>query len=67
MKLSQVDANAVSAFDGFGREICMQKSADIHYQNISRLLSARCFGGGSRGDRLMDRSLPSEPWNSSRF
>ncbi len=27
--------NAVSAFDGFGRKICMQKSADIHFQNIA--------------------------------
>jgi hypothetical protein len=27
--------NVVSAFDGFGREICSQKSADIHFQNIA--------------------------------
>jgi hypothetical protein len=27
--------NVVSAFDGFGREICMQKAADIHFQNLS--------------------------------
>ena len=26
--------NVVSAFDGFGREICLQKAADIHFQNI---------------------------------
>jgi hypothetical protein len=25
--------NLVSAFDGFGREVCRQKSADIHFQN----------------------------------
>jgi len=28
--------NVVSAFDGFGREICVQKSADIRFQNLSR-------------------------------
>ena len=27
--------NVVSAFDGFGREICKQKAADIHFQNLS--------------------------------
>jgi hypothetical protein len=27
--------NVVSAFDGFGREICSQKGADIHFQNIA--------------------------------
>jgi hypothetical protein len=27
--------NVVSTFDGFGREICLQKGADIHFQNIS--------------------------------
>jgi hypothetical protein len=27
--------NVVSAFDGFGREICSQKSADIRFQNLS--------------------------------
>ncbi len=27
--------NVVSAFDGFGREICAQKSADIRFQNLS--------------------------------
>lgn len=27
--------NVVSAFDGFGREICSQKAADIHFQNIA--------------------------------
>jgi hypothetical protein len=27
--------NVVSAFDGFGREICLQKRADIHFQNIA--------------------------------
>ena len=26
--------NAVSAFDGFGREICLQKKTDIRFQNI---------------------------------
>jgi len=26
--------NAVSAFDAFGREICLQKGADIRFQNI---------------------------------
>ena len=26
--------NVVSAFDGFGREICLQKAADIHFQNL---------------------------------
>lgn len=30
--------NVVSSFDGFGREICTQKGADIHFQN---LISAR--------------------------
>jgi hypothetical protein len=25
--------NIVSAFDGFGREICIQRGADIHFQN----------------------------------
>lgn len=27
--------NVVSTFDGFGREICSQKAADIHFQNIN--------------------------------
>jgi hypothetical protein len=27
--------NVVSTFDGFGREICLQKGSDIHFQNIS--------------------------------
>jgi len=27
--------NVVSAFDGFGREICVQKTADIRFQNIA--------------------------------
>lgn len=27
--------NVVSTFDGFGREICVQKGADIHFQNIA--------------------------------
>jgi hypothetical protein len=27
--------NAVSVFDGFGREICLQKASDIRFQNIS--------------------------------
>jgi hypothetical protein len=27
--------NLVSAFDGFGREACRQKSADIHFQNLA--------------------------------
>lgn len=27
--------NVVSAFDGFGREICSQKAADIHFQNMN--------------------------------
>ncbi len=27
--------NLVSAFDGFGREVCRQKAADIHFQNLS--------------------------------
>lgn len=27
--------NIVSAFDGFGREVCMRKAADIHFQNLS--------------------------------
>ena len=27
--------NAVSTFDGFGREICLQKGAEIHFQNIA--------------------------------
>jgi hypothetical protein len=27
--------NAVSAFDGFGREICMRRSADIRFQSIA--------------------------------
>ncbi|MGO9059205.1 MAG: hypothetical protein ACLQU2_17725 [Candidatus Binataceae bacterium] len=26
--------NVVSAFDGFGREICLQKAANIHFQNL---------------------------------
>ena len=26
--------NIVSAFDGFGREVCRQRGADIHFQNI---------------------------------
>ena len=26
--------NVVSAFDGFGREICAKKDADIHFQNL---------------------------------
>jgi len=27
--------NIVSAFDGFGREVCRRKSADIHFQNLA--------------------------------
>ena len=27
--------NLVSTFDGFGREVCRQKSADIHFQNLA--------------------------------
>lgn len=27
--------NLVSAFDGFGREVCRQKAADIHFQNLA--------------------------------
>lgn len=27
--------NVVSAFDGFGREVCLQKGADIRFQNLS--------------------------------
>jgi HJR/Mrr/RecB family endonuclease len=27
--------NLVSAFDGFGREVCRQKAADIHFQNLT--------------------------------
>ena len=27
--------NLVSAFDGFGCEVCRQKSADIHFQNLA--------------------------------
>jgi hypothetical protein len=27
--------NVVSAFDGFGREICVKKAADIHFQNLA--------------------------------
>jgi hypothetical protein len=27
--------NVVSTFDGFGREICSQKTADIHFQNLA--------------------------------
>jgi hypothetical protein len=27
--------NVVSAFDGFGREVCVQKGSDIHFQNLS--------------------------------
>lgn len=27
--------NVVSAFDGFGREICSKKAADIHFQNLA--------------------------------
>ena len=27
--------NVVSAFDGFGREICVRKGADIHFQNLT--------------------------------
>jgi hypothetical protein len=26
--------NIVSAFDGFGREVCRRKSVDIHFQNL---------------------------------
>ena len=38
--------NIVSAFDGFGREICARKAVDIHFQNLGgadaayRMLSA---------------------------
>jgi hypothetical protein len=28
--------NVVSAFDGFGREICSQKAADIRFQNLPK-------------------------------
>lgn len=27
--------NIVSAFDGFGREVCQKKGVDVHFQNIS--------------------------------
>jgi hypothetical protein len=27
--------NLVSAFDGFGREVCLQKAAEIHFQNLA--------------------------------
>jgi hypothetical protein len=27
--------NVVSTFDGFGRELCLQKAADIRFQNIA--------------------------------
>jgi hypothetical protein len=27
--------NVISAFDGFGREICSERSADIHFQNLA--------------------------------
>jgi hypothetical protein len=27
--------NVVSAFDGFGREVCTRKNADIHFQNLA--------------------------------
>lgn len=30
-----ISENLVSAFDGFGRQVCLQKAADIHFQNLS--------------------------------
>ena len=51
--------NAVSTFDGFGREICMQKSADIHFQN---LFGARRRVQGKFGFDFAD-ALTADQWD----
>lgn len=50
--------NLVAAFDGFGREICSQKAADIHFQNLSgaRRRVQDAFGFDFAG------GIPAEEW-----
>ncbi len=50
--------NLVAAFDGFGRKICSEKSADIHFQNLSgaRRRVQDAFGFDFAG------SIPAEEW-----
>jgi hypothetical protein len=53
--------NVVSAFDGFGREICLQKGADIHFQNLggARRRVQEAFGFDFAA------GLPAEEWQSA--
>ncbi len=53
--------NVVSAFDGFGREICMQKGADIRFQNI---VAARLKVNEVFGFNFAD-TLNADDWNSA--
>jgi hypothetical protein len=53
--------NVVSAFDGFGREICSRKGADIRFQNIT---GARRRVQETLGFDFAD-SLSSDEWNSA--
>ncbi len=50
--------NLVSAFDGFGREVCLRKGADIHFQNLAaakrKVLEIFGFDFGD--------SLPPDEW-----
>jgi hypothetical protein len=54
--------NVVSAFDGFGREICVQKGADIRFQNIA---GARRRIQETFGFDFADVLCPEE-WESAR-
>lgn len=49
--------NAVSAFDGFGRELCARKSADIRFQSV---LGARRKVQDTFGFDFADRLRPDE-------
>jgi hypothetical protein len=53
--------NVVSAFDGFGREICSRKGADIRFQNIT---GARRRVQETLGFDFAD-SLSSDEWDSA--
>jgi hypothetical protein len=53
--------NVVSAFDGFGREICLRKGADIRFQNIA---GARRRVRETFGFDFAD-SLSSDEWHSA--
>jgi hypothetical protein len=53
--------NVVSAFDGFGREVCLRKGADIRFQNLS---AARNRVQDSFGFDFAD-VLASQEWNNA--